>query len=243
MKKITFLLCIIFLLVSCGGKKKQTLEDADIQKKAELNAIFETEEVLDTIIPAKGIKYKGTRSIDPANLPVIIDLASSKESRDLDLAQFYSKVKYVKLKHPLDPANGGFLGDANVTVSSDNWASSSRGVNSRVYFTGNHIIAGDSYFGYHCYTKDGKFSHTIAAVEKLPDYDAKINSVTIEWNDSLQMVRTFSAMGDNCIFIVSQGWKGKLFFHNITAKRNYLERPPVNGNSFLLNPTTILSYR
>lgn len=241
MKKIIYLLCI-GLLISCSGKRKQTLEDAEIQKKAELNAIFETEEVLDTIIPAKGIKYRGVRGVDPENPPMIIDLASQIETKELDLAQFYTKVKFIKLKHPLDPLDGSFLGDANVTVSSGSWTSSSRGVNSRIYFTDNYIIAGDSYFGYHCYTKDGKLSHTIVAPKKLPDYNSKTNSITIEWNDSLQMVRSFSVMEDNCIFTVSQGRKGRMFFHNITAQKNYLERPPVNGNSFLLNPTTLFSY-
>lgn len=242
MKKIIYFLCV-GLLISCGGKKKQALDEADIQKKAELNAIFETEEVLDTIAPASGVKYKGTRNIDPANPPVIIDLVSPKEAKDLDLANYYSKAKFIKLKHPLDPADGGFLGNADVKISADKWMQTMGGVNSRVYFTDNHIIAGDSYFGYHCYSKDGNFSHTIVAMEKLPVYNAKGNTVTIEWNDSVQLVRTFSAMGDNCLFLIAQGRKGKLFFHNITSRKNYLERPPAYGNLHLLNPTTILSYR
>lgn len=242
MKKIIFLLCIS-LLISCGGKKKQTLEEADIQKKAELNAIIETEEILDTIIPSQGVRYKGTKSIDPANPPVTIDLASAKEIKDLDLAEYYSKARFIKLKHPLDAMDGGFLGDANIKVSADKWAQSMRGVNSRVYFTDNHIIAGDAYFGYHCYSKDGNFSHTIVAMEELPDYNAKNNSVLIQWNDSIQLVGNFSAMGDNCMFFVSQGRKGKIFFHNITSRKNYLERPSAYGTLHLLNPTTILSYR
>ncbi|MDR2956196.1 MAG: DUF4933 domain-containing protein [Prevotella sp.] len=241
------LLIIFFIFLACGGKgKKQGLVEEVKTEEANLATVYEAEEILDTIIPAPGVKYKEKRSIDPNNPPIRLSLANSnKEDKNLDVADYYTKVKYVKLKHPLPPDKGAFLGDARVRTYSGHSSTSSRGVNSMVYVTKDKIVAGDGYFGYHCYDWDGKFEYTIASMDKLPNYRPKDRTVEInwdEWDDSSRRIGSISFLEDNCIFYVIQNKKWKSYFHNMKTRKNYLERPAVGGEPYLLNPTTVVSY-
>lgn len=243
-KNIVLLLFIIGGMLACGGGKKQGLSTPEEKDKStEVSAIYESEEVMDTIIPAPGVKYKGTRVVDPASPPIKINLADrNKEDKTLDVANYYSKVKYVKLKHPLPSEQGGFLGDANMHMYYEQGSSSGRGINSNVYLTKGKIVAGDRYFGYHCYDKDGTFEYSIVTMNRLPDYNAKTRTISINWDKSLRMLGSFTVLSDNCLFATSENGKSKMFFHNMDKRKNYLERPSFGGEVYLLNPTTFVSY-
>lgn len=243
MKMTVFICSVIFsFLLACSGGKKQGLIDEPQTGEIQEAALYESEEVLDTIIPS-GPKYKGTRKIDSSNPPVKLNLASqNKENKILDIADYYSAVRYVKLKHPLPSEEGGFLGNSKMKMYYEQGSSSGRGFNSDVYVANDFIVAGDCFFGYHCYDKDGKFDYSIVMMNKTPQYDRKGNLFTIHWDKSLRMIGSFSVLGDNCIFFTSQEGKAKLYFHNLKKKKNYLERPAWGGEMKLLNPTTFVSY-
>ncbi|MFV0417490.1 MAG: DUF4933 domain-containing protein [Dysgonomonas sp.] len=244
MKKIIIpLLFIAVIILACSGNRKQGLTDEPQTEEAKTTTIYESEEVMDSIIPAPGVKYKGSRAVDVSNPPLKLNLANqSKEDKSLDVADYYSKVKYVKLKHPLPSEQGGFLGDANMHMYYEQGSSSGRGINSNVYLAKDKIIAGDRYFGYHCYDKDGTFEYSIITMNRQPDYNSKTRTITINWDKSLRMFGSFTVLGDNCLFTTSENGRSRMFFHNLTKRKNYLERPSFGGELCLLNPTTFVSY-
>ncbi|MDR2956195.1 MAG: DUF4933 domain-containing protein [Prevotella sp.] len=243
MKKATIVLLVISFLFSCGGKKKQGLAEEALEEKKEIIAITDSEEIMDTVIPAKGVKYKGSRTIDNSNPPVKLNLAGTgKEDKSLDVANYYTKVRYTKLKHPLPAEQGGFLGEASISVYYEQGMSMSGGVNSSIFVTDEKIIAGDDYFGFHCYDKEGKFEYSIASRGVLPDYNQKKNELTINWNKSDRTIMNFSVLGDNCLYYAIENNKPRMFFQNLKSRKNYLERPGWYGETFLYKPNTIASY-
>lgn len=243
MKKAVFTCLVIFSFFwACSGGKKQGLVDEPQTEETQEATLYESEEVLDTIIPSEP-KYIGTRKIDSSNPPVKLNLVNqNKENKILDVADYYSAVRYVKLKHPLPPEDGGFLGNSNMKMYYEQSSSNGRGFNSDVYVTNDFIVAGDRFFGFHCYDKDGKFDYSIVTMNKTPIYNRKANLLTIHWDKSLRMIGSFSVLGENCMFLTSQDGKSKQYFHNLKKKKNYLERPAWGGEMKLLSPTSFVSY-
>ena len=241
--KSLWILIMFGLFFSCGNKK-QTLEAVEKKEEAAaLNTIYESEVVLDSVVPSPGIKYKPTRIADPNHPPVTINLATTPETGELDLADYYSTVKYLKLKHPLSEQDKGFLGDADFIIMYDRGMSSGGGINSEVYLTGENIIAGDKYFGYHCYDAGGNYVYTLAAMSKLPGYDSRKNEVSIEWDESLKMIHSFSVHDNNCLIYMVQANNPRLEFHNIQSRKTYMSRPFYGGRTMLLSPETFISYQ
>lgn len=236
---IVLLLCIA--VVACKNKK-QTLEDRDNNKEAtKLEELYSTEQTLDTIVPNLGIKYKESRGIDPQHLPVVINIENSAESNELDVNQFYTQVEYVKLKHPLAEEGVAFMGNSEYQITFERGSQSGRGANSRVYLSENCIVAGDNFFGYHCFDRDGKYVYTIAAKKEFPEFDVKNNRVSFQWSSSMGMIAGFSMMADNCLITKYANQKGTFHFHNITSQKNYLTRPASSGKSILLSPDTYIA--
>lgn len=245
MKKVLLLLFLASMIISCGGGKKQGLEDKPKAESEEnnLNQVYESEEVMDTVIPNKGVKYKGMRKVDAANLPVKLNLAGTgKEDKTFDVADFYSKARYVKLKHPLPSEEGGFLGDASVSILFERGAHMMGGMNSNIFLSKDKIIAGDDFFGYHCYDKDGKFEAVIVSRETLPNYNKQKNELTLDFSKSSESIMSFSVLDDNCFYYIVKNNKPRMYFHNLTSKKNYLERPGWYGRANLYSPTTVASY-
>lgn len=245
MKKTLLLLFMAGMIISCSGGKKQGLEDKPKAESEEntLRKVYESEEVMDTVIPAKGVKYKGTRKVDAANPPIKLNLArTDKENKNLDVADFYSKARYVKLKHPLPSEEGGFLGDAFVSITLDRGAHMMGGINSNIFLSKDKIIAGDDFFGYYCYNKDGKFESVIISREVQPHYNKQKNELTLDFSKSSESIMSLSVLDNNCFYYVVKNNKPRMYFHNLESKKNYLERPGWYGHANLYSPTTIVSY-
>ena len=245
-RNILYIILLTSAIAGCSGSKKQVLDpkaEGDDEKNAvKLN--YETALVMDTVIPNPGIKFNEVRKINSSNPPVKLNLAVKPEEKELNLADYYSTVRYVKLKHPFADQDRAFLGNANITISYEQGGmSSSRGMNSSVFLTSNNIIAGDNYFGYHCYDQEGNFIYTIAAMNELPEYNKRKNEVSFEQNSGMKMIYSFSIFDDNCLIYSAQGRKPNLDFHNITAKKTYLSRPYYGGRPLQINQETFISFQ
>lgn len=246
-KTISLALASLFLVTSCTGKSKQpkaeTLwEDTIAQNSAKLEELYSTEEVVDTIIPNPGIKYAEKRDIDSKNPPVTVNIENSAENKELDLSQFYSQVEYVKLKHPLSENGIAFLGNSHYEILYENGATSGRGANSRVYFGSDKLIAGDNFYGFHCFDLQGKYLYTVAAKNGLPAYDLKSNTATMHYTPDVELIIGFSVLDDNCL--ISKAKQGKItyYFHNLGARKNYLQRPATFQGSMLISPDAYIDY-
>lgn len=243
MRTIIHILLLSCILIGCsGGGKKLTLpSEKEMNKNVEIFS-YTAEVVMDTVIPKPGIKLKEVRKTDPTNPPVTIRLAANPEEKLFKLTDYFKKVTYVKLKHPYSEQRKGFLGDASISINYPTGGSGfSGGVNSHVYLTSKHIIAGDHYFGFHCYDNQGKFLRTLAVRAKMPVYDKKGNGIDFEYNEKEDQVYSFTVQDDNCLIFRLQKGKPVLDFHNLTTQKTYLSRPFYGGTPLLINKTTFIN--
>lgn len=234
----------IFILLLCGAtvlttckNKKQTLDDSEEkQEQVRLEALYSTEETLDTIIPNPGIKYPEKRGIDPQNPPVEINIENPAENRELDLNQYYSQVEYVKITHPLSEKGIAFMGNSKYMVNYEQGGSMGSGANSRVYLAEDKLIAGDNFFGYHCFDMQENFIYTVAAKNGLPEFDIKSNTATMFWTPESETIQGVSVLNDNCLIARVANRKGSFTFHNLNSQNNYLSRPASQGTPILISP-------
>jgi hypothetical protein len=244
MRTLINILLLSGILTGCsgGGSKKLTLPSEKEMNKNIEKFSYTAAIVMDTLTPTPGVKWKEVRKTDAANPPVTIRLASNPEEKDFKLTDYFKKVTYVKLKHPYREQLKGFLGDASVSVSypagGNNYSS---GVNSNAYLTSGYIIAGDQYFGYHCYDNRGEFLYTLAVRAKMPSYDKRENSLEYEYDEKEDQVYSFQVQGDNCLIFRLQNEKPVLDFHNLTSRKTYLSRPFHGGHPQLINSETFVN--
>ena len=245
-KNILYIILLISIIAGCSDSRKQVLEpkaEGDDEKNT-VKINYETALVMDTVIPNPGIKFNEVRKVNSSSPPVKLNLVVKPEEKDLKLSAYYSTVRYVKLKHPFTDQDRAFLGNANITISYEQGGmSSGRGINSSIFLTSNNIIAGDNFFGYHCYDWEGNFIYTIAAMDELPDYTKNKNEVYIEQNASMKMINSFTVFDDNCLIFTVKGRKPNLDFHNLVAKKTYLSRPFYGGRPMLIDAETFVSYQ
>jgi hypothetical protein len=164
---------LVILLSACNfnSKKQRLAAEESTPDLSSREGLHEAKSslVLDTVIPNQGIKYTEKRTFHPEQPPVVLDFTNGNpETKDLDLADYYTQVKYVKLKFPF-PEKGAFLGDTNIEIEYGRGVSTMRG-NSSVFFSSENIIAGERYMGYYCYDREGNYEYTIAAPEEYPVY-------------------------------------------------------------------------
>lgn len=241
-KQVLIATATVFFLVGCTGKgKKQTLEDTS-ENNVKLEELYSAELTLDTIIPNPGIKYPEKRGVDPQNPPIVINIENKAENGELDLSQFYTQVEYVKIEHPLAEKGIAFLGNSTYQVMYERGASSGRGANSRVYLTEDKLIAGDNFFGYHCFDMQGNYMYTLAAKKELPEFDVKSNSATMYMTSESEIISGISVSDDNCLITKVANRKGNFVFHNLGKQKNYLNRPASYGTSILLSPDSYVSH-
>ncbi len=239
-KTIAILLLCMAVALSACKEKKQTLSDSE-KEEVKLEELYATELTLDTIIPNPGIKYPEKRGVDPKNLPKVINLANPTENKELDLNQFYSKVEYIKVKHPLNEQGIAFLGNSTYQVYYEQGAAMGSGANSRVFPTEDKIIVGDNFFGYHCFDRQGNYIYTIAAKKELPEFDVKTNTATLQMTPESELIAGISVLNDNCLITKVANSKGNFAFHNLGKQKNYLTRPASYGTCSLLSPDTYIS--
>jgi hypothetical protein len=137
-------------VISCHHNRLKTNEkelakEINIQEKENEKAeiIGRKEELADTLIKGtKGPMYKGDRSVDPANPPVIIDIDGSLgKIHEFKLSELISEIKYVRIEHPPD-------------------SSFNKDIQFDYYLTNDYIIAVNR-LGIIKFSKAGKYLNTI----------------------------------------------------------------------------------
>jgi hypothetical protein len=242
--KISIPILAVLLIAGCSGNsRKLTLPPAEesSSEKLTVNAQFEAETVLDTIIPRPGVKFKEVRKSDPSVPPVRLNLAQVSEEKAFTLTDYYSSVKYVKLKHPFAEQGRGFLANIACTVTFESGGGMmSSGTNSSVFLTDGNIVAGDFVFGYHCYDREGNFIYTIAAMEELPEYG---NTISMQLTSQTTFITRLSVFDDNCVIQTMRGRDRRMELHNIASRKTYLSRPYSGARAMLLSPESFISYQ
>lgn len=240
---LALILCLLTL--ACTGKK-QTLDDKVENDTKKIEKTSAAVEKVDTLIAAPivtpGIKYRESRKIDPQNPPIVIDIEKAAEDKDFDLNQYYSDVEYIKLNHPLAGQKKGFLGNSNFEIQSGTSSSSGRGINSSVFLTKDKIVAGDAYFGYHCFDLQREFLYTIVEKQDIPDYNIRNNRVSVKIDTSTDRIVSFSMLDECCIFFKVINRSASFYFHDFRSRKSYLTRPGFLGSTILIAPDKYVGF-
>jgi|GEM_PF-1484617 len=170
---------ILLILVACGNSGSKQKGDALQETKDK-----KTDSELEAYVIPSGVKLLESRAIDPNNPPIVIDIANRKlKIGKFDISDYYTSVRYVKLKHPKSATEGNFLFDAIIRVSYDGLNTTQAGMNTLFRFTDDHIIAGDPYFGIHCYDKEGNFLYTLEANDSPMKYNVAENTISLNTHE------------------------------------------------------------
>ena len=244
-KGLSLIFTLAVLLISCNSssKKQQRLSSIEEQPEVSENFFLESETVLETIEPATGIQFKEKRGINSLNPPVMLDFTQQGlPVKDPDLADYYSSVKYIKLKFPF-PEKGSFLGETDLEIRYDRGMTSESDFYSRIYFSGDKIIAGDHYQGFYCFDSDGNYLYPIITPNRWPDYNPKTNTLSCQMDWKEKNIAGFSVAGDCYMLYFVEDGKGTMHFGNTASGKIYLQRPYYAGYRFyLLSPQTYLEY-
>ena len=237
-----YLTLLTSAIVGCSGPKKQTL-GPEVENTTK-NVVIKASVSLDSIIPNPGVRHKEERIINSSAPPVKLNLVEKMEEKEIKLSDYYSKVKYIKLKHPFAEQGKSFLGNTLSNIRFEEGGNRlGAGINSLVYITPENIIAGDPYFGYHCYDLEGNFIYTIAVMEQFPEYHKERNEIMATVRKSSTMfINKFSVFGDNCLIYTAKGDNLRLDLHSIKAQKTYFSRPCDIGNSMLIDPEVFINY-
>ena len=222
--------------MSCkSNTKKLRLEVIEKQEiVSEINKDLDKSVTMDTLI-RQGVKYTEHRSVDRENPAVTLNFPYDKMPvKNFDLANYYSQIQYIKIKYPYP--EGCFLNEAVLNNTGEK-------LNSQVYLTSNNIIAGDYYMGFHCYDLSGNFMYTIAAMDKLPDYNRKKNKLVMDNNQLAKKVVNFSVYGNTCMITTEGNNKYLQYFYDLSANKTILRRPdyPVVSRANTISPAMLIS--
>lgn len=219
-----FIFALMILLTACGGNKKRllTLESENTVIPEVIASQYESETVLDSISPKRGIQSQGVRKEDPANPPVRLNIAGAVTGGSFDIGNFYSNAEYIKLKHPVTDA--GFVNGATFTLNFETGRYMRTPVNSEAYFTGDHIIAGDMVYGLYAYDMSGKFQYTVWSPKTLGAYSETRMSYNLAGKDTY--LGNVIVNGNDCLISLNanSNLDNRLELHNI-AEKSVISRP------------------
>ena len=193
-----------------------------------------------TYVVPEGIKYKELRAVDPANPPVVIDVGNRNLNiKKFDLSDYYTQVRYIKLKYPSSAKEGNFLFD----IYYKGCGMIVYGANSEFFFTNDYIVAGDASFGIHCYDRDGNFLYTIESNDYPKSYNPLDNQLTDNCDEQKGYTGGFSAIQNRCLYHLKEDNTEKICLYDLAQQKRIMTRP-YNGKSFnrLLDDNTMASY-
>ena len=233
MNKILFCLALLSLF-SCRNRNPNL---SDKQLLALINdttqrVVFDADDA-----SSAGVKFTEIRSVDPANPPVLLNIANRNLNiKKFNLSDYYTKVRYVKLKHPKLTKESNFLLDvrrSNVSLMDEKvWRRRDFIMGRSVFkFTDDYIIAGDACFGLHCYDKEGKFLYTIESNDFPKTYDATQSSITFAAPDVKGFYGRITTNGNNCLYCVMEDNKSMLCLYDLNQKKRIMTKP-FEGRAF-----------
>ena len=233
------ILLIFIIIAACGNNRRPGLSDKDLFAQREVSD-------MEIFVVAPGIKYTESRAVDPAQPPVVIDIANRKLNiRKFNLSDYYTKVRYIKLKHPKSATKGTFLLDyrtSYISAMGKEWERRDFIMGRSIFkFTDDYIVAGDACFGLHCYDKEGKFLYTIESNDFPKTYDASQSSVSFAAPDVKGFYGRITAHGNNCLYCVMEDYRSRLCLYDLTQKKRIVTRP-FEGRVLILDDNSIASY-
>jgi len=235
-----FTFVIVLTLAACTNSSHPGLSDKQLLS-LETSERDETEHVVNfsDTIPA-GVKYsEEARAIDVAAPPVTLDLHSQNiESKKLDPADYYSKVSFVKIKHPRAEVGGKFTNTRGISLLSNQ---------NLVQLSDKYIFLSDLRLGLFCYDAQGNFLDTIVSEGLSKDKTQTSSSsdgkerAMIHTADVAGYLGAFSVFGDDCMFLTVEGEMGVMNFYNIPTKTRSadIEKDVQKLNFQNLSPVTV----
>ena len=236
MKKILFAgLLVLLTITTCRNNRKPWLSDDDLFARQNVDAMQESEQVpdfsdMESYVIPPGIKYKESRAVDPAQPPIVIDIANRKLIiRKFNLSDYYTKVRYVKLKHPMPATEGNFLVDkiARYSMPVNEKLHGEISVISQFKFTDDYIIAGDLSSGLFCYDKEGTFLFTIESNE-IPITPTANNFIRYDVTALKGFYGEITFNGNNCLYNLVEENENMICFYDLTQEKRIMVRP-LNG--------------
>ena len=267
------ILLVLFLVASCSRNKRSGSSDQESftqQETADMlletaDTLQETADTLqqqalidfdtETYVIPPGIKYTESREVDVANPPVVLDIANRNlQIKKFDLSDYYTQVRYIKLKHPESESGGKFFFDTSGYMEFEKGiihtgivglffhrGSSGIAYNSLFRFTNDYIIAGDAFFGIHCYDKQGIFLYTIEPVDHPNVYDAFNNYIWFHEVHHKGYNGGLTAIGNYCLYRVREDNQNWLCQYDLTQGKRIMTRP-YEKNALLLDDHSMVSY-
>ena len=247
---------LIFLNVSsCGRNRRPGLSDKELFAQNNVEKLQPSEPEpdfsdMETYVVPSGIKYKGSRAVDPANPPVVLNIANRNLNiRKFNLGDYYTKVRYINLKHPMSASKGFFNLDAIGVQFADGGVNNTRlqrlnfKYSSQFQFTNDCIIAGDMWYGLHCYDNEGNFLNTIETNDYYKEYKtyASRNFISFAVSELKGFYGRINVNGNYCLYNVMENNKGMLCLYDLKLKERILTRP-FEESHFLLDNKTMASY-
>jgi len=236
-KTLNFIFLLIFLIViACGKNKRPGLSDKELfTQKETTDTVRQTPKdsiVEEESVVPPGIKYAESRAIDPANPPVVLDIANRKLNiKKFNLSDYYTKVRYIKIKHPMPPAEGNFLFDADYDITTENGSMSGSGLCSMFNFKKDSIIAGDRFFGFYSYDNEGNFLHTLKIYDFPKTYDASQNKISYDQDDYIRAVTEGIKNKNNNRFWVDDKTTASYVYNHFDTMRRFLFTFDIKGDT------------
>jgi hypothetical protein len=212
---------------------------ADVLQQALLDFDAETYEV------PPGIKFTESRAVDPANPPVVIDIANrSLNIKPFDLSDYYTQVRYIKLKDPKPANEGNFSFEINPGIyfeSHEMWMMPLLG-RPQFKFTDDYIVAGNAHFGIHCYDKQGTFLYTIESNEFPKEYDVAKNMISYAAKDLKGFYGKITANENICLYSIRENNKSLLCLFDLTLGKRITTRPFGQGRALISDNSSTANY-
>jgi hypothetical protein len=169
------------------------------------------------------------------------------------MSDYYTQVRYIKLKHPMSETGGNFI----VNARSGFGLRSDNRIRSRMFFlefslyslfkfTDEYIIAGDAFSGLYCYDKEGKFLYPIES--KASDFKGETvaarNFTMYDMSDLKGFYGGLTVIGNNSLYIVKEDGKYMLCLYDLTQRQRIMTRTfeSFEGTALLLDNKSIAGY-
>jgi len=250
----TEILLLFLVAAACGNNRRPGLSDKDLFAQRKVETVQETEQVpdfsdMETYVVPHGIKYNESRAIDPAHPPVVINITNRNLNiRKFNLSDYYTKVRYIKLKHPVSTTEGNFfLTDDKLSrslmMSRDRRLGNFEDWLTQLKFTDDFIIVGDAWLGLHCFDKMGRFLYTIESNDFPVGDNAKVypNFIVFIPSDLKGFYGKITTNGNNCFYKVMVDNKSLLCLFDLTQEERIMTRP-FEGDNLILDNKSMIDY-
>jgi hypothetical protein len=228
------ILCILAFFIACGNKKQTLADEEEPEKSSQY-------EQADSAVFTKGIKFKESRAINKANPPATLDYTKPGETgKELDISQYYSTVKYIKLKHPQKEEGKNQFFTPTVMMVSGEGIMNISSFSTKIIVTDNYILAGDPFYGLHCYDLSGNYLHTLTTTENPPMF--KKTGFEVDISDMVNVLAGFQVTNDICMFTTLTKGKTTVTLYDLKKQDSYYSKRTQVRNGLLFDREVFADY-